>query len=241
MDNLRLDPDVLRSVADVISVYTKKQRQTMRTYLSQITSLIPDWNDDKTLGALIKEINLLMRDVNDKMDAIESTYPTYFRMRADQISSRPTFGASSSSFTSSSSSSATSYSSGGASSSSGASSSGGVVIMAKSPLDAKSLDKEMSSFDKLGYSMDGYVRVSSSGTRIANLDKVGDFKSPTDGRPIICKAIAWRSTSSVAESSSDNVCGADFYYTDGTYCGTYHGKDWQEIYNLNYADTKKYR
>lgn len=234
MDNLQLDPNILLAVADIISAYTQKQRETMRTYLTKITSLIPEWNDDETLGTLIQEINLMLRQVNDKMDAIESTYPSYFRMRAEQISSRPSFGTSSSI-------TGESYSGRSSNSSVASQVSNDVVIMSKAPLDAKSLDKEMCSFDKLGYNMDGYVRVSSNGTRIRNLENVGDFKSPINGQKIVCKSIAWRSSNSVEEANSYNVCGADFYYENGTYCGTYHGKDWQEIYKLNYADTKKYR
>lgn len=231
MDNLTLNAEVLIATADIITVYTKKQKQIMRDYLSQITALIPDWNDDETFAPLIAEINRLKSEVTTKMEIIEATYPSYFRAKAESISARPVFGGhSQSTYTSPSV----------PSSSSASSSSYSRVSMETKPLDLKSLNREMCAFDNVG-NIDGYVRSSSNGRRISELNNVGQFLSPTNGQPIYCKTIAWRSTRSVEESNPYNVCGADFYYADGTYCGSYTGKDWQDIFNFNYSDTKKYR
>jgi len=228
MDNLTLNAEVLTATADIITVYTNKQKQIMRDYLSKIIALIPNWNDDETFSPLISEINKLKNEVTTKMEIIESTYPSYFRAKAESISSRPAFES-------------TSYSGSTSNfSSSGVRSAPTSVIMATSPISSSKLNEEMCLADGVG-TIEGYVRTSSNGRRISELNNVGTFMSPQNGEPIYCKTIAWRSQRSVEESNSYNVCGADFYYADGSYCGSYTGKNWQDIYDNNVADTKKFR
>lgn len=228
MDNLTLNAEVLTATADIITVYTNKQKQIMRDYLSKIIALIPNWNDDETFSPLISEINTLKNEVTTKMEIIEATYPSYFRSKAESISSRPTFDSSS-------------YSGGISNfSSSGVRSAPTSMIMATSPISSSKLNEEMCLTDGVG-TIEGYVRTSSNGRRISELNNVGTFMSPQNGQPIYCKTIAWRSQHSVEESNSYNVCGADFYYADGSYCGSYTGKNWQDIYDNNVADTKKFR
>ena len=41
--------------------------------------------------------------------------------------------------------------------------------------------------------------------------------------------------------SFNRIPGADFYYADGTFCGSYVGKDWRDIYQNNLCDTKNFR
>ena len=231
IDEIQIDAEALNMTANIIAIYTKKQKDVMRDFLSKFTALIPNWNDDETFSPLINEINRLRNEVTTQMEIIEATYPSYFRAKAESITSRPVFGGhSQSTYTSPSLQS----------SSSASSSSYSRVSMETKRLDIKSLNKEMCAFDNVG-NIDGYVRSSSNGRRISELNNVGQFLSPTNGQPIYCKTIAWRSIRSVEESNSYNVCGADFYYADGTYCGTYTGKNWQDIFNFNYSDTKKFR
>ena len=85
MDNLVLSEEVLTSTADIITIYTEKQKQIVREYLSQIIALVPDWNDDETFSPLIEEINRLRNEVTIKMEMIETRYPSYFREKAASI------------------------------------------------------------------------------------------------------------------------------------------------------------
>ena len=228
MKDLTIDHDILIATADIITAYTKRQKEVVQKYLSNFTSLVPNWSDDETFAPLITEINTLRKAVIDKMEIIEATYPSYFRNKAETISSRPVFN-------SKSSASGTSNHYSGRTSAMTMPS-----IMSNSPINSKTLNDEMCRFDGVVV-QGGYVRTSSNGRRIADLDQVGTFLSPANGKQIYCKTIAWRSSNSVQEANSQNICGADFYYADGSYCGSYIGKNWQDIYDNNLSDTKVFR
>ncbi len=89
MDNLELDPAVLETTATVIEGYCNRQKSIMDDYLSSITSLSSEWQDDETLGPLIEEIRRMKTSVINVMDEIMAIYPNYFRNKAAQIGSRP--------------------------------------------------------------------------------------------------------------------------------------------------------
>ena len=111
--------------------------------------------------------------------------------------------------------------------------------MVKQGISQSTLNDEMCSFDRVG-NIDGYVKTSGNGRRIDDLEYVGTFLSPANGEKIYCKNIAWRCYG-IGEPNAQNVCGADFYYADGTFCGSYVGKDWRDIYQNNLCDTKNFR
>ena len=89
MDNLEIDPEVLDAVASIVEGYCKKQREVIETYFRNVNAQSSEWTDDETMGKLIQEIQLLNTTVNSIMDEISSSYPKYFRDKAEQIRSRP--------------------------------------------------------------------------------------------------------------------------------------------------------
>ena len=89
MDILDLNPEVLESTASIIEGYCNKQKNIMETYLSSTTALSSDWTDDQTMGPLLEEIRRMKSSVEGVMDEILSTYPNYFRGKAEQIRNRP--------------------------------------------------------------------------------------------------------------------------------------------------------
>lgn len=88
-DILNLNPDTLDSVADIVEAYCKKQISIMDDYLRNTSSLSSGWSDDQTIGQLLKEIRNLKRQVESISGEIQSTYPAYFRNKAEQIRRRP--------------------------------------------------------------------------------------------------------------------------------------------------------
>lgn len=91
MDNLQIDPDVLIATAGIIEGYCARQQEIMNEYLSNVSSLASEWTDEKTLGTLLEEIRVLKSNVTTLMDDIKTTYPAYFRAKAEAINSRPEF------------------------------------------------------------------------------------------------------------------------------------------------------
>ena len=89
MDELKLDPQVLETTADLIVRYCFKQKSIMDEYLRQISILQSEWDDDQTFGKVIQEIRQLEKSVNDIMDMIRLKYPEYFKQLAENIRQRP--------------------------------------------------------------------------------------------------------------------------------------------------------
>ena len=90
-DELKLYPDELRAIADIIEGYCRRQSEVMNEYKSNIDALSNEWKDEQTLGSLIAEINMLKNQVTKIMDEIQTHYPAYFRQKAIIIETRPTF------------------------------------------------------------------------------------------------------------------------------------------------------
>ena len=82
MDNLTLDAESLFAIADVIDGYCAKQRETINVYYAQIMALESEWRDDETFGAIAEEIRTLKNQVLSVLEEIYSTYPKYFRNKA---------------------------------------------------------------------------------------------------------------------------------------------------------------
>ena len=91
MEVFDLNPDALETTASVVELYCTKQRETMTDYLSNITSLNTEWEDDQTMGMLLEEIRQMKQSVESLMDEIRSYYPGFFRQKAEQIRNRPKF------------------------------------------------------------------------------------------------------------------------------------------------------
>ncbi len=91
MDNLKLDAEELRVIADEISGYCSNQREILNVYYAQMMALEDSWKDDKTFGSVIEEIRLLKSNAIAIIEAINNTYPKYFRKKADEIDNRPSF------------------------------------------------------------------------------------------------------------------------------------------------------
>ena len=90
-DELKLDPNEIRAVADIIEGYCRRQSEVMNEYKSNIDALSNEWKDEQTLGSLIAEINMLKNQVTKIMDEIQARYPAYFRQKAIDIENRPTY------------------------------------------------------------------------------------------------------------------------------------------------------
>ena len=234
MGNLTLDAETLRTTADIISVYTLNQREVMLNYLKKIKALSNEWKDDETFTELFMVVTEIYSKVIATMEQVNAS-ATYFRAKAEQIEGRPIFNENIPSFEHSSTTVTASstvstpknreYSS--------------LSLMSKTSLNRLTLNDEMCEFDRVG-KINDYVKISSNGRRIDDLEYVGTFLSPANGEKIYCKSIAWRCYG-IGESNAQNVCGADFYYADGTFCGSYVGKDWRDIYENNLCDTKNFR
>ena len=91
MDVFDLNPEVLETTASIIEGYCAKQRDIMGEYLSNTSSMNSEWDDDQTMGALLEEIRQMKQNVETLMDEIRSTYPDFFRKKAEQIRRRPKF------------------------------------------------------------------------------------------------------------------------------------------------------
>ena len=91
MDVFDLDPAVLEATASIVDGYCKRQCDIMDDYMSYISSLSSEWDDDVTMGKLLEEIRQMRHSVERVMDEIRTTYPGYFRKKAEQIRNRPKF------------------------------------------------------------------------------------------------------------------------------------------------------
>lgn len=91
MDELILDPEILESVANAIEGYCARQTETIDEFCSSVFALQSEWMDDETFGSLLNEVMKLKETVSRNMAEITATYPTYFRERAEIISSRPSY------------------------------------------------------------------------------------------------------------------------------------------------------
>lgn len=89
MEELNLSPEALEATAGIIESYCAKQKSIMDKYVSSASSLSSGWQDDQTYGALLAEIKSLRSSVCGIMDEILTSYPQYFRSRAEQIKNRP--------------------------------------------------------------------------------------------------------------------------------------------------------
>lgn len=89
MDDLTLDAESLFAIADVIDGYCAKQRETINVYYAQIMALESEWRDDETFGGIAEEIRTLKNKAITVLDEIYSTYPKYFRKKAQHILERP--------------------------------------------------------------------------------------------------------------------------------------------------------
>lgn len=89
MDVFDLDPVALETTASIIEGYCTKQREIMADYVSHISALSSDWDDDVTMGTLLSEITQMRSSVENLMNEICTTYPSFFRAKAEVIKSRP--------------------------------------------------------------------------------------------------------------------------------------------------------
>lgn len=236
--NLILDAETLRTTADIISAYTLNQREVMLNYLKKIMALSNEWKDDETFSKLFSVVTEIHSKVITTMEQVNVS-ATYFRAKAEQIESRPIYNKTSSSSFEHSSTASMNTSTISTNSSLENREYSSLSLMSKMPLNCLALNDEMCEFDRVGR-INNYVKVSSNDRRIDCLEYVGTFLSPANGEKIYCKSIAWRCYG-IGEPNAQNVCGADFYYADGTFCGSYVGKDWRDIYENNLCDTKRFR
>lgn len=234
MDILTLDAETLRTTADIISAYTINQREVMLNYLKKVMELSNEWKDDETFTELFMAVTEIHSKVITTMEQVNAS-TTYFRAKAEQIESRPIFNGN----RPSSERSSTTVTTASAVSTPKNREYSSLSLMSKRSLNSLTLNDEMCEFDRVGRIND-YVKISSNGRRIDDLEYVGTFLSPANGEKIYCKSIAWRCYG-IGEPNAQNVCGADFYYADGTFCGSYVGKDWRDIYENNLCDTKNFR
>lgn len=91
MGNLSLDAETLFLTADTVDNYCAKQREIINVYYAQIMALENEWQDDETFGGVVEEIRKLRTQVLAVIEEIYNTYPKYFRDKAQQILTRPTF------------------------------------------------------------------------------------------------------------------------------------------------------
>lgn len=91
MDNLLLDAETLFSTADIVDNYCARQRETINVYYAQIMTLEAEWEDDETFGGIVEEIIRLRSQTLAIIEQVRTTYPKYFRERAQQIIARPKF------------------------------------------------------------------------------------------------------------------------------------------------------
>lgn len=237
MSNLVLNSDTLQVAADIIDAYADRQKEVMEKFVRNVSNLGGGWRDDETFCSLIREILKLESDIHIKMDVV-GVYANIFRQRAEAIERRPKFGQSSG------------VSSVGSSAMVGSTDSASTLaqrrqyssidkIMQKNRLSITQLHSDICQADGVG-NIDGYVNTSTNQTKINDLEYSGRFLSPATGEPIYAKKIAYRGYG-ICTPNAQNVCGAEFYYKDGTFCGSYTGKSWQDIFDLNYSDTKSFR
>ncbi len=93
MDELTLDADVLLDTAEVIGEYCDLQKSTIEEYYANIMSLQAEWCDDDSFGSMVADIASLKARLVSIFDEIRTTYPQYFREKAQYILTRPVIGA----------------------------------------------------------------------------------------------------------------------------------------------------
>lgn len=232
---LVLDAETLKIIADIIKNYAKKQKDIIDAFLKNVSNLGCEWQDDKTFNSLIHEIMKLKSDIYAKMDSVD-VYANIFRDRAETIEQRPKFGQTSSSAIRST---ATSVVGNATMSVQRREINSTSKIMQKSGFDKTKLCSDICEVDGVG-KVENYVSICVDSSKISNLEHPGVFLSPANGEPIYAKKIAYRGYG-LCTPNAQNVCGADFYYKDGTFCGSYTGTNWQDIFELNYSDTGEFR
>lgn len=89
MDVFDLNPEVLETTATIVEGYCKKQCEIMDDYMSYISSLSSEWDDDVTMGKLLEEIRQMRHSVENVMDEIRANYPGYFRKRPNRSATDP--------------------------------------------------------------------------------------------------------------------------------------------------------
>ena len=89
MDNLLLDAETLFSTADIVDDYCARQREAINVYYARIMALESEWEDDETFGGIVEEIRRLRSQTLAIIEQVHTTYPKYFRERAQQIIARP--------------------------------------------------------------------------------------------------------------------------------------------------------
>lgn len=234
MESFVLDSETLRAVANTIDNYARRQKEIMNNFLRNVSNLGGEWQDDETFYSLIKEIMNLRADIHCKMDCA-SAYAIIFRDSAEAIERRPKFGqatdeplghiSGSTSGNTTISAQQREYSSS--------------KIMQKNEFDKAKLYSDICEADSVGR-VENYVSFCVDTSKINDLEHPGTFLSPATGEPIYARRIAYRGDG-ICTPNALNVCGADFYYKDGTFCGSYTGTSWQDMFELNYSDTSEFR
>ena len=236
MNNLLLDAATLQAVADTVYHYAERQKAVIDSFLRNVSSLGGEWRDDETFCVLVDEIMKLKSAVHVKMDVV-NVYADIFRQRAEAIEQRPKYGGSNGgSFLGTSINTGVN---GAATLAQRRQYSSVDKIMQKSKFNTEQLYSDICKADGVG-TVDRYLNICTDQTKIDDLEYLGKFLSPATGEPIYPKTIAYRGYG-ICTPNAQNVCGADFYYKDGTFCGSYTGTSWQSILDLNCSDTSKFR
>ena len=85
---LKLDPEVLRTIATVIEKFIEVENGLMVDYYQMITKVQEEWDDPETIGQVLEKIEQLIIKMNSISEEIINIYPRFFREKADFIDSR---------------------------------------------------------------------------------------------------------------------------------------------------------
>ena len=91
MDQMILDPQILRTVASTIRAYCSKQEATLEEYISKINSLSDQWQDDETFSQMQAHIRQMTDQCKTSFQEVSGMYPQLFEKMAELIDRRPAF------------------------------------------------------------------------------------------------------------------------------------------------------
>ena len=88
-DDMKLDDHALEDIANFIIIYCSRQRQIIHDYMQKMNSLTQEWDDDVTMGSMLREVQMLTNNIERIMDIICFKYPQYFKAKAAELRARP--------------------------------------------------------------------------------------------------------------------------------------------------------
>ena len=77
-DQIKIDPVVLENIIAIIDRYVSNQVEKLNNLLSQMKTLSYDWQDEKTYGDMMKQMETVIKRACDMFEQMRMTYKKFF-------------------------------------------------------------------------------------------------------------------------------------------------------------------